>query len=290
MSAICGFLGRPGAAAGPALASMLDALAPFGKEQAQWTDGAVGLGWRASAGEAAPPPTPRSAAGPALAIVADARLDGLAALCGALGVSPPDRAWLPREGNGSLARRSSPAMRPSRAGRERTAPAEGSGDADLIRRAWLRWGQECPKHLLGDYAFAIWDVGRRTLFCARDHIGAKPLYYARTARGFAFASAVEGVLAAPGVSDELDEGRVVAYLTEIGSATAHRTFFKAVRKLPPGCSIVCAAPAIMPGARRWPAPQRRTAFGGVLEHGQGGSGPLRAGCRRPRRGVSGRPG
>lgn len=251
MSAICGFLGRPGDLAGPALASMLDALAPFGKEQAQWTDGAVGLGWRASAGEAVPTPTPRSDAGPALAIVADARLDDLAALCGALGVPPPDRAWLLREGNGSparrssLARRSSPAMRPSRAVRERTAPAEGSfsGDADLIRRAWLRWGQECPKRLLGDYAFAIWDVGRRMLFCARDHIGAKPLYYARTARGFAFASAVEGVLAAPGVSGELDEGRVVAHLTEIGSATTHRTFFKAVRKLPPGCSIVVAGSA-----------------------------------------------
>ena len=251
MSAICGFLGRPGDLAGPALASMLDALAPFGKEQAQWTDGAVGLGWRASAGEAVPTPTPRSDAGPALAIVADARLDDLAALCGALGVPPPDRAWLLREGNGSparrssLARRSSPAMRPSRAARERTAPAEDSfsGDADLIRRAWLRWGRECPKHLLGDYAFAIWDVGRRMLFCARDHIGAKPLYYARTARGFAFASAVEGVLAAPGVSDELDEGRVVAHLTEIGSATTHRTFFKAVRKLPPGCSIVVASSA-----------------------------------------------
>ena len=216
MSAICGFLGRPGDAAGPALASMLDALAPFGKEQAQWTDGAVGLGWRASAREAVPAPTPRSDTGPALAIVADARLDGLAALCGALGVPPPDRTRLLRE---------------------------GSGDADLIRRAWLRWGQECPKRLLGDYAFAIWDAGRRRLFCARDHIGAKPLYYARTARGFAFASAVEGVLAAPGVSDELDEGRVVAHLTEIGSATTHRTFFKAVRKLPPGCSIVVAGAA-----------------------------------------------
>ena len=234
MSAICGFLGRPGDAAGPALASMLDALAPFGKEQAQWTDGAVGLGWRAPAREAVPPPppTPRSDAGPALAIVADARLDGLAALCGALGVPPPDRAWHLREGAPHAP-----------AANERPRPRALSGDAGLIRRAWLRWGQECPTHLLGDYAFAIWDVGRRRLFCARDHIGAKPLYYARTARGFAFASAVEGVLAAPGVSDELDEGRVVAHLTGIGSAATHRTFFKDVRKLPPGGSIVVAGSA-----------------------------------------------
>ena len=139
-------------------------------------------------------------------LAADARLDDRDALCDALGVAATER--------GTLA------------------------DAELILRAWLRWGEDCPRHLLGDYAFALWDVRRRTLFCARDHIGARPFYYALPGEGIVFASAVEAVLAAPGVSQALDEGVVASHLAR-GPIDDSRTFFAAVRKLPPGHAL-CA--------------------------------------------------
>ena len=119
-------------------------------------------------------------------------------------------------------------------------------DADLILRAWLRWGQDCPRHLLGDYAFALWDARRRTLFCARDHIGARPFYYALPGAGIVFASAVEAVLAVPGVSHALDEAVVASHLTK-GPIDDSRTFFAAVRKLPPGHAL----------SVEWTAPGRR---------------------------------
>src|ERR1700738_4383305 len=49
--------------------------------------------------------------------------------------------------------------------------ASGRGpdtDAELVVRAYRQWGQACPEHLLGDFAFAIWDGHRKQLFCARD--------------------------------------------------------------------------------------------------------------------------
>ena len=51
-------------------------------------------------------------------------------------------------------------------------------DVELILRAWQTWGENCVEHLLGDFAFAIWDGPRQRLFCARDHLGVKPFFYA----------------------------------------------------------------------------------------------------------------
>ena len=104
-----------------------------------------------------------------------------------------------------------------------------------------------PTTLLGDYAFAVWNASTRTLFCARDHIGAKPLYYAETVQGFVFASAVEGVLAAPGVSDALDEATVAQYLTGLSLLSTTRTFFESVRKLPPGHTLTVGGDTLRQG-------------------------------------------
>ena len=144
--------------------------------------------------------------GARIAVAADCRLDNRAELCDALGI--------------------------------RIAERGKHTNADLLLRAWLRWREACPARLLGDYAFAIWDTPRRTLFCCRDPVGVKPFYYALTPTSFAFASAVEAVLAAPFVGDELDDATVAAYLTRVSLVSTTRTFFRAVRKLPPGHSLV----------------------------------------------------
>ena len=189
----------------PALRAMRAVLPGAAEQAAEWTDGAVALG--GAAGCLAFDP------GASLTVVADVRLDDRPALCGALGV--------PRH--------------------ERDRLADGA----LVLKAYQRWGQNCANHLLGDYAFAVWDAKARTLFCARDHIGARPFYYAQTPHGFAFASMVEGVLAAPGVHDDFDELSVAEHLTGIALLSTTRTFFKAVGKLPPAHTLAvdCAKDA-----------------------------------------------
>ena len=231
MNGICGgILGnRTGAADG--LDAMLAAIADYGAEAAAWTESArkhqesaclknkeefsVALGCRwspAAEGGCRPGGSLSIDRGSGLAVVADVRLDDRPALCAALGVPHAERG--------------------------------GLDDRDLIARAWARWGRDCPNHLLGDYAFAVWDRRARTLFCARDHVGVRPFYYAETARGFVFASAVEAVLAAPGVDDRLDESSVATWLVRRDLLTNTRTFFAQVRKLPPGhaLEVVGAAP------------------------------------------------
>ena len=53
---------------------------------------------------------------------------------------------------------------------------ESLDDAGLILHAYLRWGEACLEHLIGDFAFAIWDPRERKLFCARDRFGLRPFY------------------------------------------------------------------------------------------------------------------
>jgi asparagine synthase (glutamine-hydrolysing) len=64
----------------------------------------------------------------------------------------------------------------------------GTSDTEVILAAYRRWGRDCLRRFNGMFALAIWDAGRRELFCARDRFGVKPLYYQWDGRRFAFAS------------------------------------------------------------------------------------------------------
>jgi len=50
-------------------------------------------------------------------------------------------------------------------------------DADLILFLYQKFGKETPKHIIGAFAFIIWDEKEQRLFCARDQMGVEPIYY-----------------------------------------------------------------------------------------------------------------
>ena len=72
-------------------------------------------------------------------------------------------------------------------------------DSDFILSAYDKWGESCPKYLLGDFAFAIWDEKKQQMFCARDHIGIKPFYYHLDDELFLFANDIKGILSYPDI-------------------------------------------------------------------------------------------
>jgi asparagine synthase (glutamine-hydrolysing) len=112
---------------------------------------------------------------------------------------------------------------------------ERLADIDLLWRALLRWGEEAPEHLAGDFAFA-WSEGRRLLL-ARDALGQRPLYWSRHGQLFAFASMPRGLHALPGLvraPDLASLARYVAGLPESGPAT----FFQNIRRVEPGHILV----------------------------------------------------
>ncbi|MCP5389451.1 MAG: amidotransferase 1, exosortase A system-associated [Novosphingobium sp.] len=108
------------------------------------------------------------------------------------------------------------------------------GDTEVILAAWQRWGTDCLQHLHGMFAFALYDLTRRTLFLARDRLGVKPLFTARLSDGsIAFASELKGLLAHPLLRREIDPLAVEDYMTW-GYVPDHRSILKGVEKLPAG--------------------------------------------------------
>jgi asparagine synthase (glutamine-hydrolysing) len=110
-------------------------------------------------------------------------------------------------------------------------------DAEVIIYSYREWGRECLTRFNGMFAFAIWDVQDESLFLARDRLGIKPLYYAQTPAGFAFASEIKALLAIPGFQRTVDLEALDQFMTFLWTPDP-QTVFRGVYKLPPAHYLV----------------------------------------------------
>ncbi len=109
-------------------------------------------------------------------------------------------------------------------------------DADLVMAAYRKWGEECPAHLLGDFAFALWDGRQRQLFCARDPLGVRPFFYAQAGATFVCASEIRPLFALPGLKKEPDLAIVTARLVR-KCVEFDETLYKGISRLPMAHSL-----------------------------------------------------
>jgi asparagine synthase (glutamine-hydrolysing) len=116
-------------------------------------------------------------------------------------------------------------------------PIISDSDTEVLIYAYREWGDDCLKHLLGMFAFAIWDRKKKRLFCARDRIGIKPFYYFWDRKNFAFASEVKSILASNFVKAEPNPQGLQDYIT-FQFCLGDKTMFKDIYKLEPGWFMV----------------------------------------------------
>lgn len=66
-------------------------------------------------------------------------------------------------------------------------------DAELILKAYLKWGEDCPQYLFGSFMFAIWDPSKQKLFLTTDQFGSRPCLYAYKKNAyFVFSNTMNG--------------------------------------------------------------------------------------------------
>jgi asparagine synthase (glutamine-hydrolysing) len=128
-------------------------------------------------------------------------------------------------------------------------------DTEVLVHAWEEWGEDCLSELRGMFAFALIDFRKRhasvpILLLARDPLGIKPLYYAQTPDGLAFASEVRALLAANITSKKISQDALTSYLL-FGSLSEPVTLLDDIFSLPPGHRMM----TYIPERRRVPRPR-----------------------------------
>ncbi|MGA2301182.1 MAG: asparagine synthase-related protein [Candidatus Acidiferrum sp.] len=225
MSGIVGIFHRDGAPMERALLqSLVNFLSYRGPDaRGSWMEGSIGLGHallqttRESSGERQP-----ASLDERYWIVADARLDCRAELIAEL----------------QRAKRAVHAKAP---------------DCELILQAYATWGTPCVDHLRGDFSFAVWDAGHKQLFCARDHFGLKPFYYAQVGDLFLFSNTLNCIRMHPRVSGDLNDAAIGDFLLFGLNYDNATTSFRDIQRLPPAHYLTVSVRGVQ-SRRYWTPP------------------------------------
>lgn len=108
-----------------------------------------------------------------------------------------------------------------------------SSDADLLFRGYQRWDDGLLDHLVGDFAFAVWQRSTGELTLARDPFGQRPLHYHFGSHFIAFASMPQGLHALPEVPPILSHHQLARFVADLPREPAS-TFFDGVSRVEPG--------------------------------------------------------
>ena len=205
MSGLAGVFGLHGRAVDARLLRKLTAaVAHRGPDgESYWTDGPVGLGHRISrtTPESLSEKQPLLDDGEMLCLVLDGRVDNRDELATSL------------RGAGAHLRTDS--------------------DAELLLQSYALWSDRCVSRIVGDFAFAIWDRRRRRLFCARDPLGIRPLYYCIYDRNFVWGSELRQLLDVLPFGPQPNEGVVGEYLSS-RLVDREETLYRGILRLAPG--------------------------------------------------------
>lgn len=110
-------------------------------------------------------------------------------------------------------------------------------DAEVILRAYTKWGCECSSKIYGDWAYAAWHSDCNKLVLSRDHHGNTPIYYYLDQQVFAFSSSRQALLALQLSDVELDELYLAQFITSWFDYHGESTLHKPIKRLPPAHSI-----------------------------------------------------
>jgi asparagine synthase (glutamine-hydrolysing) len=134
----------------------------------------------------------------------------------------------------------------------------GRSDTEVIVEGCSVWGPDgMVRRLSGMFAIALWDRQERELVLARDPVGKKPMYYARTGGLLLFGSELKALRAHPDFRAEVDRDALALYL-RYRYVPAPYAIYRNTRKLLPGQYALVRAGAEPELRRFWDPLEKAT--------------------------------
>lgn len=121
-------------------------------------------------------------------------------------------------------------------------------DSQLILLAYSKWGEEVPKHLIGDFAFMIWDEKEQKMFGARDFSGSRTLYYYCDEQRFVFSTIIKPLFTLPFIGKKINEEWIAEFLaipTMVEAVDMSTTPYQSVFQVPPSHSITVTSKGVV---------------------------------------------
>ena len=118
-----------------------------------------------------------------------------------------------------------------------------SSDIEIIPYLYELRGSRSFSLLRGEFAFALYDSEKRSLYLVRDRIGIKPLYFHVAASSILFASEIKAIFAHGDAPRELDKSSIATKL--FGIPLPGSTSFSGIREVKPGCYLEISAGKIL---------------------------------------------
>ena len=140
-------------------------------------------------------------------------------------------------------------------------------DAELLLRAYQRWGEHCPEHVVGDFALVVWDGPRRQLFCTRDILGLKPFYYCLHGSSFYWASEIPPLFEDEAVARRPNEAMIAEFLSGM-VVTNTESVYEGISRLQPAHTLVVRTDRVVT-RRYWTIdPHRRIEYSNDEDYAQ----------------------
>ena len=103
----------------------------------------------------------------------------------------------------------------------------------ILNAAYDKWGMDMMSHLCGAFAFAIWDDEKQKLYCVRDQVGQKQMFYAVCGGEFLCSGDIDEIASNPEFEKKLNMEMLQQYLF-YGYPIGEQTFYQGIYKLLPG--------------------------------------------------------
>lgn len=111
-------------------------------------------------------------------------------------------------------------------------------DTEVILAAYREYGSKCVDHLVGMWAFAIWDKLTGELFCSRDRFGIKPFYYILEGDRFYFGSEYKVLKQTPLFTNDLNLDQVSRGLQLGWVCYEDETYYSKLKALPAASNLI----------------------------------------------------